>query len=104
MRSGNELARESTFPAFAGDRYARLSQVVWREILRHGLAAVPMNERINAAARATRGDAQEPLGRGIAETSREVRDDEKVVFFGDIPRLLIVFGDGGVFIAQIHLD
>ena len=63
-----------------------------------------MNEGEDAAARAAGGDALQPLRRDVAEIGREIGDDEEVIFFGDAAGLLVVFGDGRVLVAQVHLD
>ena len=34
----------------------------------------------------------------------KIGDDQEVILFRDDARFLVVFGDGGIFIAQIHLD
>ena len=73
-------------------------------IRRARLALVPMDEREDAAARAAGGDAPQALGRGVAEIHREIGDDQEMIFLRDAAGLLVVFGDGRVFVAQIHLD
>ena len=40
----------------------------------------------------------------VAEIDRERRDDEEMIFLGDAAGLRVVFRDGRVFVAQIHLD
>src|ERR1039458_6359698 len=65
---------------------------------------IPMNECINAATRAVRGDVAQPPRGGLAKIHRERRDDEEVIFFRDAAGLRVVFRDGRVFVAQIHLD
>lgn len=50
------------------------------------------------------GDAEEALGGEVAEGRGEIGHDDEVIFLGDVAGLLVVFGDGRVFIAEIHLD
>ena len=63
-----------------------------------------MDQRVDAAPGAAGGDAQQAPGGGLAEVHREIGDDQEVVLLRDVARLLVVFGDGGVLVAQIHLD
>jgi len=73
--------------------------ILWR-----GDAGIPVDKGTNATTRATGGDVAEPARGGFAEVGRERSDDQEMIFFGDGAGLRIVFGDGGVFVAQIHLD
>ena len=84
---------DGIFPHFVGNK-----------IIRRRIALVPMNERVNAATRAVGGDVAQPPRRGVAEIHRERRDDEEMIFLGDAAGLRVVFRDGRVFVAQIHLD
>ena len=68
------------------------------------MAPVPMNEGEHAATRAAGGDVDEPPAGGFAEVHREIGDDEDMIFFGDGAGLGVVFGDGFVLVAEIHLD
>ena len=63
-----------------------------------------MNEHIHPAARPAGGDAQQPLGGGLREVRREIRHDQEVILLRNHARLLVVFRDGGILVAQIHLD
>lgn len=87
-----------------GEADATFAQVVGGKILRRGLAAIPVDEGENAAPRAARGDAEEPFGGGFGEARGEIGDDEEMIFFGNVSGLFVVFGDGGVFVAQVYLD
>ena len=83
---------------------AVFAQFIGHEILRHGDALVPMDEREDAAPRAAGGDVAQPLRRGVGEIHRERRDDQEMIFLRHAAGLRVVFRDGGVFVAQIHLD
>ena len=63
-----------------------------------------MDERIDAAPGAAGGDTQQAFGGGIAEVDGKIGDHEEMVLFGDHAGLVVVFGDGGVIVAQVHLD
>jgi len=80
------------------------AQFLRDELGRQRQPPVPMNQRINAAARPAGRDAQQAFGGGFREVRREVGHDEEIILFRNDPRLLVVFGDGGIFIAQVHLD
>ena len=68
------------------------------------MTLVPVQQHEDAAARAAGGDALEPRSRHFAEARREIGYDQEMVFLGNAPGLLVVFGDRRILIAQIHLD
>ena len=79
-------------------------EVIEDDVRRQRRPLVPLNERVNAAARPARGDVAEPARGGVAEVHRERGDDEEMIFLRDGAGLGVVFGDGGIFVAEIHLD
>ncbi len=81
-----------------------LAQVVDAEAGGRLGALVVVDEEEDAAARPGRGDGEEALRGEVAEAVGEIRDDEEVVAFRDGPRGAVVFGDGRVVVAQVHLD
>ena len=92
---GNGLPVEDESVSFARlMQTLLLAQFIGHEVLRQRLALVPMDERVNPATRAARGDAQQPLGGGLAEVHRKIRDDQEMIFLRDVPGLLVVFGNG----------
>ena len=84
---------DAAFPKFIGD-----------ETLGQGVAAVPMNQREHAAAGAAGGDVDETAAGGLAKVHRKIGDDEEMIFLRDAAGLGVVFRDGFVFVAEIHLD
>ena len=80
------------------------AQFVIQRRIRRGLAQVALDEQVNAAARAAGGDGQQALGGGVAEVGGKSGDHEEAVFLRDGAGLLVVFGDVGELVAQIHLD
>ena len=62
-----------------------------------------MNEGENAATRSAGDDAEQTSHGQIAEVDREIGDDEVMVRLGDATGLLVVFGNGGVFVAEVEL-
>ena len=59
---------------------------------------------MDAAAGAAGGDGKQAFGGGVAEGGGKSGDHQEPVFFGDRAGLFVVFGDGRVLVAQIHLD
>ncbi len=104
LRAWQWLAGDDDMFPFEIQNDAVFAQFIRAEIRRERLAAVPMNHGVNTAARSARGDAQQPASGHISEVRGEIGNDEEVIFFGDDSRLLVVFGDGRIFIPQIHLD
>ena len=95
---------DDQFAARTCEQHAALPQFIGHEAVRHFLPVVPMDEGEDAAARAAGGDALQPARGVLAEAGWEIGDDQEVVFFRDAARLLVVFGDARVLVAQIHLD
>ncbi len=87
-----------------GDANGVFSQFIRDKILRQRLASVPVEENIDTAARPAGGNAEQPPSGCVGEVCREIRDYEEMVLFCDHTGLFIVFGDGPIFVAQIHLD
>ena len=104
VRSRDGFAGQDKSFAFVLNANAAFSQFVRHKILRQRLAVVPMNQAINPAPRATGGDTQQAFGGRIAEVHGKISHDQEMIFLGDHAGLFVVFGNGLIFIAQIHLD
>ena len=104
--AGSRFAPASQFKFFVFARQANAvaAQFIGNKILRHGVALVPLDEREHAATRAVRGDVAQALRRRLTEIHRERGDDDEMIFLRDGAGLGVVFRDGGIFVAQIHLD
>src|SRR5206468_12783295 len=68
------------------------------------VAMVPMHQRKHAASCAAGSNPQQTPDRRLAKVRREIRNYDEMIFLGDLPGRSIVFGNGRVFVAQIHLD
>ena len=68
------------------------------------MPVVPMDQSVNTASCATGRYPEQLAGCRFGKVNREIRDDEEMIFLGDVAGLLVVFGDIRVFIAEIHLD
>jgi len=80
------------FAEFVGDEFGR-----------GGSAEVPVEEEVDAAARSAGCQAEESFDGEVGEVDGKVGDDEEVIFFGEATCALVVFGEGGVVVAQVHL-
>src|SRR5262249_4812968 len=65
---------------------------------------VPLDKSVNAAACTARGDVEEPPSGSFAEIDGETGDNQDVVLFGDGAGMAVGLRDGGVLVAQVHLD
>jgi hypothetical protein len=72
--------RAST-PPFRPRRQAVGADLIGREVLRGGLAPVPVHQQVHAAAGAAVRDAEQALGGQFAEVGGEIGDDDEVVLF-----------------------
>ena len=73
-------------------------------LLRRRLAEVPVQQQIDTAARSAGSDVEQTPGRHVAEVYGKIGHDQKLIFFGDHAGLLIIFGDGRILVAKVHLD
>ena len=90
--------------ASAPEADAAFSQIIGHEAFGRRLTPIPMDQGEHAASRPACRDALQALDGRLAKVRGKVRDDEEMVFFRHAVGLRVVFGDGGVFVAQIHLD
>ena len=67
-------------------------------------AGVVVNQGEDSAFSTGTRDTEEARGGLVGEGVGEVGADKKMVFFGDVSGLLVVFNDGFEVLAKIHLD
>ena len=98
------LALEHQSALLAHEHHSVLAEFFGHESVWGRLALVPVNQGENPTARATGGDALEPPHSRLTEARRKICHHQEVIFLRRAARLGIVFRDGRILIAKVHLD